>query len=160
MRRLTRESRATLVGRLYDEHGPSLYRYALILVAEHGAAEDVLHQVFATLMRHKTELENAEHYLRRAVRNECYSMLRRRVSHPVVSAPLLESSQPEPVSADDRIALETAIVALPPDQREVVHLHVFEGMTFQEVAVATGESINTVSSRYRYALEKLRATLA
>ena len=41
-------------------------------------------------------------------------------------------------------------------QREVVHLHVYEGMTFQEVANATGDSINTVAARYRYALDKLR----
>jgi RNA polymerase sigma-70 factor, ECF subfamily len=39
----------------------------------------------------------------------------------------------------------------------VIHLHVFEGMTFQEAADAMGESINTIASRYRYAVEKLRA---
>jgi RNA polymerase sigma factor (sigma-70 family) len=49
--------------------------------------------------------------------------------------------------------------ALPPDQREVLHLHAFEGMTFQEIADLAGESINTISSRYRYAMGKLRQTL-
>jgi RNA polymerase sigma-70 factor, ECF subfamily len=148
------------VGRLYDEHGASLFRYALMLLADHSAAEDAVQQVFAAVMRQSGALENAGHYLRRAVRNECYSTLRRRVSHPVVAEPLLEPISVEVVSADERIALERAIVALPPEQREVIHLHVFEGMTFQETAAATGESINTVGSRYRYALEKLRSELA
>jgi RNA polymerase sigma-70 factor (ECF subfamily) len=58
------------------------------------------------------------------------------------------------------MALEGAIRKLPPEQREVVHLHVFEGWTFQEVADASGDSINTVASRYRYALARLRETLA
>ena len=59
----------------------------------------------------------------------------------------------------DRLALDAAIRALPPEQREVIHLHVFEGLTFKEVALATGEPANTVASRYRYALEKLRLSL-
>ena len=54
---------------------------------------------------------------------------------------------------------ERALRELPPDQREVVHLKAFEGMTFDEIAAFTNESINTVASRYRYAFEKLRASL-
>ena len=151
--------RAELVGRLYDEHGASLFRYALMLLADHAAAEDAVQQVFAAILRQSGTVENAAHYLRRAVRNECYSALRRRVTRPVLAHPLLEPIAPEAVSADERIALERAMVQLPPEQREVIHLHVFEGMTFQETADATGESSNTVASRYRYALEKLRNEL-
>jgi len=153
------ESRTELVGRLYDEHGTSLFRYALMLLADHSAAEDAVQQVFAAIMR-QGALDNPAHYLRRAVRNECYSTLRRRVTHPVLDQPLLEPITSVPVGPEERIALDLAIVSLPPEQREVIHLHVFEGMTFQEIAHATGESINTVASRYRYALEKLRNELA
>jgi RNA polymerase sigma-70 factor (ECF subfamily) len=60
---------------------------------------------------------------------------------------------------EERLALERAIRTLPAEQREVLHLHVFEGMTFQEVADATGDSINTIASRYRYALDRLRGIL-
>jgi len=52
-----------------------------------------------------------------------------------------------------------ALRELPADQREVVHLKAFEGMTFQEIADLTNESVNTIASRYRYAVEKLRARL-
>lgn len=160
MRWSGRGSRAELVARLYDEHGAALFRYALMLLADHSAAEDALQQVFAAVMRPRTQVDHPAHYLRRAVRNECYSVLRRRTREPQISEPLLEPVLPQAVSADERIALERAIVQLPPEQREVIHLHVFEGMTFQEVADATEESINTAASRYRYAIEKLRTLLA
>jgi DNA-directed RNA polymerase specialized sigma24 family protein len=75
-----------LAGRLYDYYGASLYRYALMLLADRAAAEDAVHQVFASLVallaRDGTVLDNAEHYLRRAVRNECYSVLRRATRDP------------------------------------------------------------------------------
>ena len=74
------------------------------------------------------------------------------------SGPLLEVVGPDD-RPDERLALESAIRDLPPDQREVLHLHAFEGMTFKEIADLAGESINTISSRYRYAMGKLRQML-
>jgi len=51
-------------------------------------------------------------------------------------------------------------MALPVAQREVVVLHIWGGLTFEEVAQAIGVSPNTAASRYRYALEKLRRLVA
>ncbi len=156
-----------LAGRLYDQYGASLYRYALMLLADRAAAEDAVHQVFASLIalvaRQATALENAEHYLRRAVRNECYSVLRRSVragsAASAMNDVILQARAAEDDRPDERIAIERALRALPPDQREVLHLRVYEGMTFQEIAAQTEASINTVASRYRYALEKMKALL-
>ena len=157
-----------LAGRLYDQYGASLYRYALLLLADQAAAEDVVQQVFASLMaamRRNAAIDNAEHYLRRAVRNACYSMLRTRAASFEVpgdpARPLLEPrAGVRAPSNEDRLALEAAIGRLPPEQREVLHLHSFVGLTFREIADLTGDPPNTVASRYRYALEKLRALLA
>jgi RNA polymerase sigma-70 factor (ECF subfamily) len=145
------------VGRLYDQYGASLYRYALMLLADHAAAEDVIQQVFARLLARPRAIDETEHYLRRAVRNECYSALRGRVSR-AVDAPLLEAVAPD-ARLEERMSLEAAIRDLPIDQREVIHLHVFEGRTFQEIATFADESVNTIASRYRYAVEKLRQAL-
>lgn len=66
-------------GRLFDQHGQGLYRYALMLLADAAAAEDAIQQVFAALLKPGgPALREELHYLRRAVRNECYSMLRKR----------------------------------------------------------------------------------
>ena len=148
-------------GRLFEIHGPALYRYAVMLLADAAAAEDAVQQVFLALMRQRGPIENEAHYLRRAVRNECYSMLRARKVRGDAGGdrPLLEPAADAPVAPDERIALERAIRALPPEQREVIHLHVFEGWTFQQVADALDESINTIAGRYRYALARLRQTL-
>jgi RNA polymerase sigma-70 factor (ECF subfamily) len=158
MFRRRREDRVDLVGRLYDAHGTSLYRYALMLLFDHAAAEDAVQQVFAAVLRGTATLDNEVHYLRRAVRNECYSALRRRRDAPSDLRPILEPVADD-VPVDERIAVERALEMLPADQREVVHLHVYEGMTFKEIGDSLDESINTVASRYRYALAKLRSAL-
>jgi RNA polymerase sigma-70 factor (ECF subfamily) len=145
---------------LYDTYGAALYRYAAMLLADPAAAEDAVQQVFAAILRRPPDIEQEAHYLRRAVRNECYSHLRRRqsdIGH--TAARSLIEPVTAGVAAEDRLALERAIRELSPEQREVIHLHVFEGMTFQEIADAADASINTISSRYRYALARLRELL-
>lgn len=156
-----RESASARAGRLYDEFAAGLYRYSVMLLADAGAAEDAIQQVFVALLRHTGAIDNEAHYLRRAVRNECYSMLRGRTrrAEETLTRPLLEPATTADVDPAEQLALEGAIRQLPPEQREVVHLHVFEGWTFQEVADTCGESINTIASRYRYALARLRETL-
>jgi RNA polymerase sigma-70 factor (ECF subfamily) len=157
------------LGGLYDRFGATLYRYALMILGRHDAAEDAVQQVFLALVRtRETRIREPGHYLRLAVRNACYSRLRSsaRVSagcHPDSGRPLLELVPDQPpgrASPEERLALESAISRLPPEQREVLHLHAFEGLTFKEVAETTGESANTAASRYRYALERLRALLS
>jgi len=143
-----------------SDSGGSLYRYALMVLADPAAAADVVQAVFVALLRHGIYPDSGERYLRRAVRNECFSALRRRRHDLLADAtPILEAVEADRDCPDERLALERALRALPPEQREVVHLKVFEGMTFQEIADMTGESINTASSRYRYAIEKLRVHL-
>ena len=45
---------------------------------------------------------------------------------------------------------------LPAEQREVVFLKIYEGLTFKEIGSVCGVSANTAASRYRYGIEKLR----
>ena len=71
----------------------------------------------------------------------------------------------EPVDAgmeldDQRRAIETALAALPPEQREIVHLKVYEDQTFEQIANLLAIPPNTAASRYRYAMDKLRDRLA
>ncbi|MBN2659602.1 MAG: sigma-70 family RNA polymerase sigma factor [Spirochaetales bacterium] len=56
-------------------------------------------------------------------------------------------------------ALDTAIKTLPEKQRKVVEAQVFGGMTFTELAESTGESIDTLKARKRYAVENLSRAL-
>jgi RNA polymerase sigma factor (sigma-70 family) len=145
----------------YDRFGARLYRHALMILTDPAAAADVVQNVFLALLHRRVGGPGFEEkYLRRAVRNECYSWLRRRARDAFpVEGSLLESIAGSDGRPEERLALEGAIRALPPAQREVVHLHIFEGWTFHEISECLGESINTVASRHRYAIGKLRARL-
>jgi RNA polymerase sigma-70 factor (ECF subfamily) len=148
------------IAELYDRFGASLYRYALMILADPAAAADAVQQVFVGLLRTKATVASSEHYLRRAVRNECYSTYRRkRRSAEAPTEPFLEAVSAAEGRPDERIAIEQAMRVLPPDQREVIHLKLYEGMTLQEIADLVGESKNTIASRYRYAIEKMRERL-
>jgi RNA polymerase sigma-70 factor (ECF subfamily) len=96
-------------------------------------------------------------YVSRVVRNECYTMLRKR--RHLASADLLLEQASGDSTEEERMVLSDALKALPPEQREVVFLKVFEGFTFQEIADMCDISINTAASRHRYALAALRRAL-
>jgi RNA polymerase sigma-70 factor (ECF subfamily) len=64
----------------------------------------------------------------------------------------------QPVETPDN-ELTSAVARLPPAQREVLSLKIDGGLTFVEIAAVIGTSINTAASRYRYAIENIRATL-
>ena len=151
---------------IYDAFAEGVYRHALMILADPAAAEDAVQQAFlklAAMGGRVTELASQEAYLRTAVRNECYRILTRNrdIAEVEPAGPaLLEPVDAAMVAEDERRRIETALRALPPEQREVVHLKVYEGWTFQQIATTLGVSINTAASRYRYAMEKLRQLLA
>ena len=75
---------------VYDLLGGALFRYALMILADPAGAADVVQQVFVGLLGHEgVEIESEDGYLRRAVRNECYSASRRRRRDLVVDQPAL-----------------------------------------------------------------------
>jgi RNA polymerase sigma-70 factor, ECF subfamily len=135
-----------------------------MLMTDHAGAKDAVHEVFTSLLRSgaSARLEADERYLRRAVRNECFSMLKQRTKRrqiQVESNAMLDRIASADSKPDERLALERGIRLLTPEQRETVHLHVFDGLTFKEIAETSGASLNTVAARYRYAVAKLRNTL-
>jgi RNA polymerase sigma-70 factor, ECF subfamily len=157
-----RDASSDRLADLYDRFAGSLFRHAAMILADRAAAADAVHNVFLKLAKAGSggDIQTLA-YLRRAVRNECYSVIRTRRRDIIVAvdAQLLELVEGLDHRPAERIAIEQALGQLPPEQREVIHLKVWEGMTFQEIADVTGEGLNTAASRYRYALEKLRAIL-
>jgi RNA polymerase sigma-70 factor (ECF subfamily) len=157
-RRLPDPGSSEWIGQAYDAHARRLYRYALMLLRDPAAAADAVQQVFVALMRQRRTIDALERYLTRAVRNECFSTTRQEQRSRLEPA-MLEPIDPASDDPEQRAVIAQALDALPLEQRETVHLKVFEGMTFQEIADLSGESINTIASRYRYAMDKLRAML-
>jgi RNA polymerase sigma-70 factor (ECF subfamily) len=144
---------------LYEQHGPALLAYAISLLRDRSASEDVLHHVFMKLLKGGVRIDGSPlHYLYRAIRNTAFNHRRdhaREIELPS-NGHWLESP---PGMEDIGIALETAMRDLPEEQREVVMLRVWGQMTLEEAAATLDISINTAASRYRYALAKLKAQL-
>ena len=142
--------------RLYEEHGRALLAYACALLRDPSAAEDVLHQVFLNVLRGRAAIigEPAP-YLFRAVRNASLNLVRghsRDVALARGGVWLTSAGD----SAETSLALQSALSTLPDEQREVVVLHIWGELTFEEAAAVIGVSPNTAASRYRYGLAKLK----
>lgn len=152
------------VGTVYNEVGPRIVRYARAIVRHQEDAEDVLQATLLKLMKHPEALSRAEHpwaYLLRIARNEALTLLDRQKSIDLLSS--FPEVEPEVCDVCWQIDLTDAVAAaleyLPPNQKEVIVLKIWEGLTFFEVADILGESPNTVASRYRYAIAKLERVL-
>ena len=133
-------------------------------------AEDVLQDVFYKLVEANRLLMPIDHvagWLYRVARNRIIDLLRKRkpdvLDEPMDLEDLLPSPDPDPEAAFVQNArlddLEAALDELPEEQRAVFVAHVLEGQTFKEMAEQTGENINTLLARKRYAVRRLRERL-
>ncbi len=155
------------VERAYDKHAGKLYKYALMILADHEAAEDAVQRVFVKMMKMGNsilQIESYDGYLRRAVRNECYEIIKKHIRFrglvdELSSMPIIEDLGKKESNEDERKVLEGAIKKLSPKEREVLHMKVYENKTLAEIGNIIDVSVNTVASRYRYALSKLRQML-
>jgi RNA polymerase sigma-70 factor (ECF subfamily) len=154
--RLARED----VARLYTEHGGLLLGYACALLGDRSTAEDVVQQVFSRVLRGDIALRGAPvAYFCRAIRNAVLNH-RRTKSREVELDEHATGWLEAPRGLEELgLAIEEALQYLPEEQREVVVLRVWGQLTFQEIAETLEAPANTVASRYRYGLAKLRNLL-
>jgi RNA polymerase sigma-70 factor (ECF subfamily) len=150
---------------VYEKYRHDLLGLAVTLSRDKAAAEDAVHDAFVSFVRLAPRLRlrtSLRSYLLTAVANRVRSLNRagtRRTSTPVED--VTETQPPDQaVMLGERARLiEQALAQLPYDQRETVILHLQVGMKFREIANSQKVSINTIQSRYRYGLEKLRSLL-
>jgi len=144
---------------LYQKHAAALAAYACSFGLDHALAEDVVHQLFLKLLGEKAFAPQAPvAYLYRATRNASLNLRRDRWRETDLQ--VTESWFTHPSGGHDEVfTLQNALKELPDEQRETVFLKVWSGMTLLEIAEVTETPLNTVASRYRYALEKLRERL-
>jgi RNA polymerase sigma-70 factor (ECF subfamily) len=138
----------------YDRHALPLFRYAVTLLGSRHDAEDAVQEAFVGVARARPAVADDDAlkaYLFTAVRHAAAKVAARRVA----TADAAEVAAPPPRPPGDD--LDAALAALPYEQREVIALKIDGGLTFREIAACLGISPNTAASRYRYALEKLRA---
>lgn len=149
----------------FEQLAPKLLLYARQWVQSAADAEDVVQNAFVRFWRRQPSAA-AEHYplLFSAVRSSAIDLLRsqdRRVrrendDRAEVLREDVPCFDPGTENHERAEAIETALGRLPQAQREVIVLKIWGDLTFAQIAQTLGESINTIASRYRYAIEALR----
>jgi RNA polymerase sigma-70 factor (ECF subfamily) len=154
--------------RLYDEHSQPLYAFLLNLTRDENDTRDLLQDIFIKLARDPKLLNNVRNeraFLIRLAHNAAIDMMRRRGTRDKTREQFTAESISPFAPANDpdeqtfRNALADALAELPAEQRAVVHLKLWERLTFEGIAGTLEIPPNTAASRYRYGLDKLRECL-
>ena len=153
------------VGLLWDRYAKDLLAYLQAILCSLHDAEDVLQMVFVRIVRRRHQLAKArclDAYIYRIARNEALRLIGRRKADKTaknVKDPWLINSESGRQSDDLAKSLQNALARLPQTQREVIVMKTYRQKTFLQIAQFLGLSQNTVASRYRYGMEKLRILL-
>jgi len=146
--------------RLYETKASELILYGRALGLSHSEAEDVLQETFLALLGRAEAPREPDHYCVRAYRNRALHYRRglwRRLRREWESHRWFEQAPDE--TARERAAMD-ALARLPDEQREVIVLKLWHGYTFNVIGELLAVSPHTVAGRYRYGLQKMRASLA
>ncbi len=137
------------------------YRYALALTHDEWLANDLLGDACLSVLRADGPLEHA--YLLKAVRSRFIDHCRRtggdRARVVSLNGQACPPARPERVAHDDAdtaTALERALAALRPEEREVLFLHAVTGLTAREIAAISDQSRSTVLSLLHRGRNKVR----
>jgi RNA polymerase sigma-70 factor (ECF subfamily) len=154
--------------RIYEKYEVYLLTVATALLNDISVAEDVLHDFFVAFAEsaERIKLEGSlRSFLATCVANRCRDMMRKRSrnfeSIEKADSVACEANGPDlaAVCNEQFEKIAHAIATLPYEQREVVVLHLSAGLMFKQIAGLQKTSINTVQSRYRYGIDKLRSIL-
>ena len=156
---------------LYDRFSPLVYSLALRMLKIRADADDLVQEVFIQLWRqaanYSQDRGSPQAWIVNITRSRAIDKLRanRRTDKNFVpaedparaeSAVNVESSAAE---SEVRLTMNTALAALPEQQRRVLELAYFDGLTQTEIAARLAEPLGTVKTRVRSGIQKLREIL-
>ena len=151
---------------LFDVAGVRLVRYATGITGNQHDGEDIVQAVLTKVATEPNLILDRDcswAYLLRMTRNAAVDLLRRQSRSKVSDKGTLKSVVVQTeyrLENDTKQKIWVAMNRLPREQREVILLKIWEQMTFEEVATILQLAPGTVASRYRYAINKLRHSLA
>ena len=157
---------------LYDETSRLVYGLLLRVLSDPASAEEVLLDVYTQVWRqaatYSTERGAPLAWLTTIARSRAIDRLRsgrieRGRTEPL--DPIMyrgasgEDVESEWAARETRKAVRVALDRLAPEQREVIELAYFSGMSHSEIAAAKGQPLGTVKTRIRLGMSKLREAL-
>jgi len=152
---------------LYDRYGKVVYAVSLRVLQDAGAAEDVLQDVFLQLWRNPDAFDASRGslaaWLAVIARHRSIDRLRKRRPEVDIEDCVIAGGPDLRDETERALVIEKVRVVLAemnPDQRKVLELAFFQGLTHTEIAEKTGEPLGTIKTRIRSGLQLLRAKFA
>jgi RNA polymerase sigma-70 factor (ECF subfamily) len=162
---------------LYARHKGGVYRYLARQCRQAGIADELFQDVWMNLIRARASYAPTAKFttwLYRLAHNRMVDHFRasghltlvssddEAHEETVITLPAARAHEPEPRAQNRELGerLRAAVATLPPAQREAFLLQPEGDLSLAEIASLTGVGVETVKSRLRYALSKLRAELA
>src|SRR6266567_3464099 len=147
--------------RIYDTHAQALFAFLLSFLRNDADAHDLLQELFVKAVQRPDLLKGVRDerkFLLRLAHNLAIDLIRRRstrerrIEELAGDIPLLFAPTADPDEQAFREALSRALAELPAEQRTIMHLKLWEGLTFESIADLLQIPLNTAASRYRYGL--------
>lgn len=145
--------------RVIEEYQNQLFSFAFFRVGSMDIAQDIVQDVFLQLYHQNSKLSNVQNmkgYLFRSISNKCAD--HRRKAKPNFSLESVKAGidESDKLFYDEYFAIEDILEEIPLEQAEILKLHFVDDLSFVEIASILDLSPNTVKSRYRYGIDKLR----
>jgi RNA polymerase sigma-70 factor (ECF subfamily) len=155
---------------LYDRHAPLMFGLARRIVGGKPEAEDIVHDVFVEAFRHAADYDESRGSVKAwlLMRTRSRAIDHRKSAGVARTVPTgdtgwlasLIDPRGDESEAPDRTRVRRVLAALSGEQREVLVLGYFEGLSSSEIANKIGIPMGTVKSRVAAALSALREALA
>lgn len=160
---------------LYDRHAAGVFGLARRITGRPEDAEEVVQDVFAQVWRqacrYEDERASVAGWVLMLARTRAIDRLRARAVRPDLAMPVspeavpaIVAGDPDPerltLSADEARRVQAAVADLPAEQRSLLELAFYQGLTHAEIAADTGTPLGTVKTRLRTAMFALRRVLA
>lgn len=143
---------------LYHATSSAVYAYALSILKNRYDAEDVLHDCYVAVWNAAGEYRSQDKpmaWLMTITRNLCYKLLQRQSRYLSADSEVLFTAVH--ADPDDALILQSCMKVLSEQERQIVVLHAIAGCKHREIAAMLDLKTSTVLSKYRRALQKLKA---
>jgi RNA polymerase sigma-70 factor (ECF subfamily) len=154
---------------LHDRHRSAVFWLAMRILDDRGLAADVTQETFIALWlnrdQYRPDRGRLRWWLQSIVRNRAIDVRRRarddvpRTPPPFELTAAPDSTEGEVLAGESRRELAVLIEHLPAEQRAVIELAFYNGLTHAEITERLGVPLGTTKSRIRIALERLRLSL-
>ena len=147
---------------IIDEHQQQLFSFAFFRVGSYEVAQDIVQDVFVRFYdnsRHLSAANNVKAYLLKTISNACTDYLRKNGKIQFVAIEQLENEltdEEEKSCLSEYLRIEDILSNLPSEQAEILQLRFVDSLNFVEISELLQINVNTIKSRYKYAIEKLR----